>query len=110
MITNLIKPRMGKLMLNHMIGNTYPEFRNGILDSKFFKLTLGSGCLELCFWTVAFKVILAQQYYKNTSLSNRSFKYNSVHMPSLNLTSISFLSNLGFVFIISGYYVNSKRL
>ena len=31
------------------------------------KLTLGNDCLELCFWTVPFKTILTQQYYKNTS-------------------------------------------
>ena len=30
-------------------------------------LTLQSDCLKLCFWTVAFKTILTQYYYKNTS-------------------------------------------
>ena len=67
MITNLIEPCMGKLILNHLIGNICSEFRNGLLDSYFFKLTLGSDCLELCFWRVVFKTILAQQHYKNTS-------------------------------------------
>ena len=52
MIMNLIKPRVGKLLLNNLIGNNCPEFRNGRLDSYFFKLTLESGCLELCLWTV----------------------------------------------------------
>ena len=33
---------MGKLILNHLVGNNCPEFRNGLLDSDFFKLTLGS--------------------------------------------------------------------
>ena len=51
---------MGKLILNHLIGNNYPEFRNGLLDRYFFKLTLGSDCLELCLWTVTFKPILTQ--------------------------------------------------
>ena len=57
MITNLIELRMGKLMLNHLIVNNCPELRDGLLD---FKLTLGSDCFELCFWTVAFKAIQTQ--------------------------------------------------
>ena len=60
MITNLIEPGMRKLILNHLIGNYCPEFRNGFLDIYLFKLTLESDCLELCFWTVAFKTILTQ--------------------------------------------------
>ena len=48
MITNLIKPHMGKLKLNHLIGNNSPEFCSGLIDSYFFKLTLESDCLELC--------------------------------------------------------------
>ena len=93
MITNLIELRMGKLILNHLLGNTCPEFCSGVLDSWKIKSTLGSDCLELCFWRVALKSILTQQYYKNTS----RFKHSMVHMPSLNLTSISFLLYLGFV-------------
>ena len=58
MITNLIEPRVRKLILKHLIGNIFSEFRNGFLDSYFFKLTLGSDCLELYFWTVAFETIL----------------------------------------------------
>ena len=49
-----------KLTLNHLIGNNCPEFHNGLLDSYFFKLTLGSDCFKLCFWTVAFKTFLTQ--------------------------------------------------
>ena len=97
MITNLIQPRMGKLMLNHLIGNTCPEFCNGLLASCFFKFTLGSNCLEL-FLESRFQnhpgSPILQKYH---SLSNQSFKQNSVHMPSLDLTSISFLLNLNFV-------------
>ena len=59
MITNFIEPRMEKLIFNHLIGNDCPEFQNRLLDSYFFKLTLGSDCLELCFWEVAFKTILS---------------------------------------------------
>ena len=67
MITNLIKPGMGKLILNHFNRNSFPEFRNGFLDSYFFKLTLGSDGFELRFWAIAFKTILTQQYYKNST-------------------------------------------
>ena len=49
MVTNLIKPRKGKLTLNHLIGNNCPEFCNGVPDSYFFKLTLWRDCLQLCF-------------------------------------------------------------
>ena len=66
MITTLIKQRMLKLILNHLIGNNCPDFLNGLLDSYFFKLNLGSDCLELCFLEVPFKTILVQKYYKNS--------------------------------------------
>ena len=50
MIINLIEPRIGKVILNHLTGNNCLEFCNGLtLNSYFFKLTLGSDCLELCF-------------------------------------------------------------
>ena len=60
MITNLIEPRMWKLILNHLIGNNCPEFRNGLLDSYFFKLNLGNDCLDFRFQAVIFKTILTQ--------------------------------------------------
>ena len=42
MITNLIKPHMVKLVLNHF-GNKCPEFCNGLRDTvTFFLLILGS--------------------------------------------------------------------
>ena len=105
MTTNLIEPRIGKLILNHLIGNNCPEFLNdGLLDSHFFKLTLESGCLELCFKTVAFKNVLTQ------SFSSQGFKHKLAHMCSLNLTpKLSF--ELRFcIFIINVYYTKSKRL
>ena len=68
-IIDLIQPRMGKLILNHLIGNNCPESCNGLLYSYFFKLTLGSHCFELCFCTVAFKNIL---------LLNLGFVYSSL--------------------------------
>ena len=41
------------------------------------ELTLGSDCLELCFWTVAFKnhpeLVILQNYH---ALSKYSFKHN----------------------------------
>ena len=92
LIINLIEPRMGKLILNNLIGNACPEFRNGLLDSYFFELALGSGCLELCFWRVAFKTILNQQHYKNTSrLQTRALA--------------QFVT-----YVVYGYYTESKRL
>ena len=48
------------------------------------ELNLGNNCLEICFWTVAFKTILAQ-LQKYQSLSNKSFKHNSTLIPSLCL-------------------------
>ena len=64
-ITNSIKPRTGKLILNHLFRNNYQDLCNGLLGSYFFELTLGSNCLELFFWTVAFKTTMTQKYYKN---------------------------------------------
>ena len=55
MITNMIEPRIRKLILNHLIGNNCPEFYNRLLDSYFFKLTLGSDYLELCLLATVFK-------------------------------------------------------
>ena len=69
MITNLIGLGIGKLILANLIGINWPEFRNRLLDSNFFKLTLGSDCLELCFCAVAFKTIL-----KNTTEIPVAFK------------------------------------
>ena len=47
MTINLIESDMEKLMLNHLIGNICGEFGVEILDSYFFKLSLGSDYLEL---------------------------------------------------------------
>ena len=60
MIMNLIESCMWKLILNHLIGNNSLEFCNGLLESYFFILVLGSDCLELCFQAVTFKTILIQ--------------------------------------------------
>ena len=84
MITNFIETRMGNLLLSHLIGNNYPEFHNGLLDSYFFKPTWGSGCLELCFWAVTFKTILTLILQIYQSLSSQSFKHSSANMPSSN--------------------------
>ena len=40
---------VGKLILKNLIGNICAEFHNGLSDSYFFKMTLESDCLELCF-------------------------------------------------------------
>ena len=108
-ITNLIEPRMGKLILNHLTGNNCPEFHNGLLDSYFFKLTLGSDfgnfVSESRFENHPDSVIL-QKYQ---SFSNQRFKQNSMHMSSLNLTpKLSFKPRFGMY--INGYYTKKKTL
>ena len=49
------------------LGITVQSSAMDFWNSYFFKLTLRNDCLELCFRTVAFKTILTQSYYKNTS-------------------------------------------
>ena len=44
MITELVEPRMEKLILNHLTENNCTEFLDGRLDSYFLKLTLRSDC------------------------------------------------------------------
>ena len=61
MTPNLIEMRLGKLIINHLIGNNCPEIRNRLLDSCLFKLTLGRDYLKLCFW---------QSFSKPSWLSN----------------------------------------
>ena len=41
MIKNLIKPGMGKMMLNHLIVNNCPEFRNGLQKVIVFNFASG---------------------------------------------------------------------
>ena len=86
MITNLIEPRMGKLILNHLIGNNRPEFRNGFMDSYFFKRTLKSNCLKK-------QLFLGSRIQNHPNITKiqvalkyHSFKHNSAHLPSLNFT------------------------
>ena len=56
MITNLTELCMGKLILNHLIGNNCSEFRNELANCYFFKITLGSEVIiTLQKKTVAFK-------------------------------------------------------
>ena len=100
MNTSLIELYMGKLILNHLVGNNCPEFRSRLLDSCFFKLALRSDGLELYFRVLALKTILTQQYFKNTS----HFK------PELQ-TQFGVYAVFRFhMFIINDYYSKSKRL
>ena len=106
MITNLIKPRMRKLILNHLIGNDSPEFHNGLLGSYFFKLNLGSDCWNFLFLRSPFQNHLDLISQKQRSLSNLSFKHNSANMPPLNLTSrLSFEPR----FCINIYYIQKAN-
>ena len=86
MIINLSKPRLGKLIFNHLIENNCPEFHNELLDSYCFIPTLGGDCVKLSFWAVTFNTILTQLYYKNISRFQSTFKPKSRLMSSLNVT------------------------
>ena len=79
--------------------NTYLEEH---LRTAACELTLGSNCLRLSFWAVAFKTILTY-ITKIPSVSNQSFKRNSVHVPSLNVTTTLSLELRFRIFIINGY-------
>ena len=112
MITNLIEPCMGKLILNHLFGNNCPRVLQWASGQLLFQTTLGSDCLEL-FLESPFPSqnhpdsVILQKYQ---SLSNRNFKHNAVHMLPLNLTSrVSFKSRFR-LFMINGYSTKSKRL
>ena len=117
MITNLIEPHIGKLILNHLIRNNCSEFRNGPLDSYFFKLTLGNG-LELWFRTVTLTDLIILKNHPNLvilkkkclSLSKQSFKRNSPRMPSLKLTHKLPFEPKFSMFLINVHYTKSKRL
>ena len=114
MIANLIKPRMGKLIFNHLIGYYCPELRNRLLGSYFFKLTLGSDCLGLfgivCSWQPLWNHHGSEILQEYQSLSNQSVKHNSAHMPSSNFTpKLSFETRFR-MFISNGYCTKNKRL
>ena len=80
------------LIFNYLIGNNCPNLRNGLLGSYFHKLTLGSDCLEICFWAVAFKISWLINTTNIPVACKPSFKYSSVYTVPL-----SFLLNLSFV-------------
>ena len=62
---NIIKERLQyRCFLAKFLRNSYFEEH---LRTAASGLTLQNDCLKLCFWTVAFKTILTQYYYKITS-------------------------------------------
>ena len=66
------------------------------LDTAAWKLTLGSDCSELCFWSHIQnhpEFLILQKYQL---LPNQTFKHNLVHVSPLNLT-LRFLLKLGFI-------------
>ena len=81
-ITNLIESRVKKLILNHLAGNNYPEFCDGLFQTGFRKWMFGTLFLESRFENYPDSVILQ----KSLLLSNQSFKQNSAHIQSLSLT------------------------
>ena len=87
------QPDIGKLILNHLILNNCTELRNRLLDSYFLKLTLGSDCLEHCFWIENLKNYPDSAILQKCQLlSIPGFKHNSTHMSSLDLTQNLFLN------------------
>ena len=97
MITNLIEPRLGKL-LSRVLQRTSGQL---LFQTDFRKWLLGTLCLDSRFQNHPDSVIL-QKYQ---SLSKQSFKHNSAHMPFLNLTSnLSFEPRFHMI-IINSYYM-----
>ena len=88
MITNnFIKPRIGKLILNIWLEITVQSFTVDFWTATFFKLTLGSDCLELRYWTVNFKNHPdSVKLHKRQLLSSLSIKHNALHMLCIILT------------------------
>ena len=107
MIITLLESHMGKLILNHLIGNNCAEFGVGLLDSYFFKLSLESDSLELWFWTVGFKTILSH----NDNITKLS-GLNTIGRISLSLNltlKLSFEPRFC-MFIVNGYYTKKQTL
>ena len=100
---------------NHVSGSWYliiwleTIVQSSEMDYYFFKLTVGSHCLELCFWTPSLsKPSWLSNITKYQSLSYQSFKHNSTHMPSLNLTPALSFERRFSMFIIKVYYTKSN--
>ena len=93
-------------MLALVFRNNSPKFCNKLLDSYFFKLTLGSDCLELFFWTVSFKTIQIQCYCKNT-IRLQDHSHNLVHMLSLSSTPKLSFESWFRMFIINVYFTKA---
>ena len=102
MITNLIGSHIGKLVLNYLIDNYCPEFHNRLFDRYFFQSDFRKWLSRTLFWAFNFQIhpdsVILQ---KCQSLSDQSFQFNLVHMPSLNL-----IPN----FFLNVYYTKNKRL
>ena len=81
------------------------------LRTAAFEMILANDCLELCFWTVAFKTILTRYCYKNSS----RFQTRTLNTILCICRFYIWLPTLPFgpmfrMFIINGYYTKSKRL
>ena len=88
---------------NHLTGNNGAEFGVGLLDSYFFKLSLGSDSLELRFWTVGSKTILS--YNNNITKLSGLDKTRRISL-SLNLTPKLCFEPFR-MFIINCYYTKT---
>ena len=106
MITNLIKPHMGKRILNQFIGNICPELCNGLLKQLLYQTVSGTLFRDSCFQNHPDSVLLE----KYQSRSNQGFEHNSADMQSENLTPNFSFEPRFCMFNINGYYTKSKRL
>ena len=88
MITNLIEPCMGKMILNHLTGNNCPEFLNGLLRSYFYKLTLESGCLEF-YGDSPFQKLPQKQCFRGIHRKRCSEKMQQMYSRTLMFQKIS---------------------
>ena len=97
MITNLIEPRMGKL-LSRVLQRTSGQL---LFQTDFRKWLFGTSCLDSRFQNHPDSVILQ----KHQSLSKQSFKHSSAHMPFLNLTpNLSFEPRFHMI-ILNSYHM-----
>ena len=88
MVTNLIESCMGKMILNHLIGNNCPEFLNGLLGSYFYKLTLEKGCLQL-YLDSRFQNLPEKQRFRGIHRKRCSEKMQQIYRRTLTFQKIS---------------------
>ena len=84
----------------------------GNFKEHLFWRTSAYGCSWRDFRKWLFSLLLSdwRVAFKTTLFSNQSFKHNSAHMPSLNLTSKLYFEPRFRMFIINSYYRKKKAV